>query len=62
MASSNYYLHGVVEGDHGTILEIPKAKIKANAHVNHCGPQRQIVTELRIISESCCAHPRQGRS
>ena len=48
--SSNFYLHGVVEGDYQGIRDMPKAEIKSKTRVARRGSQWQITTELRNTS------------
>ncbi len=50
IVSSNFYLHGVVEGDYQGIRGIPKAKIEVKTKVHRSGGQWQIATELHNVS------------
>ncbi len=50
VASSNFYLRGVVEGDYQGIRDMPKAEVKAKTHITRHGSQWQITTELHNVS------------
>jgi len=44
--SSNFYLHGLTEGDYEGIRDLAAAKVSARAHIKRSGTKWQITTEL----------------
>ena len=51
VVSSDFYLHGVKEGDYQGIRELGPAKIKAKTHIKKDGAEWQITTELHNVSK-----------
>jgi hypothetical protein len=51
VVSSNFYLHGLAEGDYQGIRDLAGAKVNAKTHVRRNGAQWQIKTELHNISK-----------
>jgi hypothetical protein len=50
--SSNFYLHGLAEGDYQGIRDLAPAKVKARTHLKHDGSQWLITTELHNLSKT----------
>jgi hypothetical protein len=51
VVSSDFYLHGVKEGDYQGIRELGQAKIQANTHIRRDGAEWRITTELHNVSK-----------
>ncbi len=52
VASSNFYLHGLAEGDYQGIRELAAAKVNTKTHVRRNGAEWQITTELHNVSKT----------
>jgi hypothetical protein len=52
VVSSNFYLHGLVEGDYQGIRDLPGAKVTAKTHVRRDGAEWLIKTELHNVSKT----------
>ena len=52
VVSSNFYLHGLAEGDYQGIRELAAAKVNAKTHVRRNGAEWRITTELHNVSKA----------
>jgi len=52
VVSSNFYLHGVAEGDYQGIRDLAAARVNAKAHIRRNGAEWQISTELHNVSKT----------
>ena len=52
VVSSNFYLHGLAEGDYQGIRELPAAKVNAKTHARRNGTEWQITAELHNVSKT----------
>jgi hypothetical protein len=52
IVSSNFYLHGLAEGDYQGIRDLVGAKVTAKMHVHRDGAEWQIKTELHNVSNT----------
>jgi beta-galactosidase/beta-glucuronidase len=52
VVSSNFYLHGLAEGDYQGIRDLAGAKVTAKTHVRRTGTEWKITTELRNVSKT----------
>jgi beta-galactosidase/beta-glucuronidase len=52
VVSSNFYLHGLAEGDYQGIRDLAGAKVNARTHIRRNGAEWQITTELHNVSKT----------
>lgn len=50
--SSNFYLHGLTEGDYQGIRDLAAAKVSVRTRITRAGAQWQIMTELHNLSKT----------